>query len=198
MSCKKDQIQFTVNGTVSNEITKAAINQVKLSFYQTEVNNNALNPNFIFLGTTTTKANGEYSFTFDRKNIDKFKIIVEHDEFYNIETVYSSALLSTVDENNFSFDLESKAWIKVRLKNSFVENNELLNFYKHNVKEECEECCVKGNLAVPHTIPDTTFVCNVVGDTYFKYTYGESTANTSTTDSVLCTQFDTTSIFIQY
>jgi hypothetical protein len=198
LSCKKDQIQYTVKGTVKNTVTNEGVNQVKLTFYQTEVNNNALNPNFIYIGTTTTSSNGAYSFTFDRKNIDKFKILVEHNEYYVDETIYSAALLSTEDDVDFSYDLESKSWIEVRLKNNFVQNGELLNFHKYNVKEGCEECCVIGNLAVPYTIPDTTFVCNVVGDTYFKYTYGESSANTSTTDSVLCTQFDTTSIFIQY
>ena len=197
LSCKKDQIQYTVIGTVTNTVTNAAVNQVKLTFYQTEVNNNTLNPNFIYIGTTTTNSNGDYSFSFDRKNIDKFKILVEHSEYYVNETIYSAALLSTEDDVDFSYDLESKSWIEVRLKNTFVQNGEVLNFYKYNVKEGCEACCVIGNLAVPYTIPDTTYVCNVIGDTYFKYTYGETIANTSTTDSVLCTQFDTTRIFIQ-
>lgn len=198
LSCKKDQIQYSVKGTVKNKITNAAVSQVKLTFFQTEVNNNALNPNFVYLGTTTTNSTGEYAFSFDRKTIDKFKILVEHDEYYVNETIYSSALLSTVDEVDFSYDLESKSWIEVRLKNNFVQANEYLNFHKYNVKEDCEACCVNGNLGVPFTIPDTTFICAVVGDVYFKYTYGESQANTSITDSILCTQFDTTSLYIEY
>jgi len=197
-SCTKDQIQYKLIGTFKNEITNSNISQVKLKFYQTEVNSNVLNPNFVYLGTTTTNSNGEYSFSFDRQNIDKFKITIEHPEFYENEIVYSSAVLSSENENVFNYELESKSWIKIRLKNNFAQEGEILNFHKYNVKEGCETCCVSGNLAVPYTIPDTTFVCAVVGDVYFKYTYGVTPQNSSTTDSVLCTQFDTTSIFIQY
>jgi hypothetical protein len=198
LSCNKDQIQYTVKGIVKNKVTNSSVNQAKLSFYQTEINGNALNPNFVYIGSASTNSSGEYSISFDRKNIDKFKIRIEQSEFYENETVYSSAVLSSENDNTFNYELESKSWIEVRLKNNFVQNNEQLNFHKYNVKEGCEDCCTSGNLAVPYTIPDTTFVCAVVGDVYFKYTYGETTANTSITDSVLCTQFDTTSIFIQY
>jgi len=198
VSCNKDQIQYKVKGTLKNKVTKSRVGQVTLTFYQTEVNGNTLNPNFVNLGTTTSNSNGEYSFEFDRQNIDKFKIAIAHPEFYETETVYSSAVLSTEDENDFSYELESKSWVSIRLKNSFPSNDELLNFHKYNVKEECEDCCVNGNIAIPYTIPDTTFICPVVGDTYFKYTYGETMANSSTTDSVLCNQFDTTVVFIQY
>lgn len=198
ISCKKDQIQYSVKGVLKNKVTLSGISQAKLSFYQTEVNGNALNPNFVFLGNATTGSNGDYSFNFDRKNIDKFKITIEHPEFYEKETIYSSAVLSVGEENDFSYDLESKSWVQIRLKNSFPLTGELLNFHKYNVKSDCETCCSNGNLAIPYTIPDTTFVCPVVGDVYFRYTYGETTANSSVTDSVLCTQFDTTALFIQY
>ncbi len=200
ISCKKDQIQYNITGTVKNEITNSKISQVKLQFYQTELNANVLNPNFVFLGTTTTNSNGEYSFSFDRKKIDKFKITVEHDEYYPIEDLFSSSELSSENENNFSYELESLSWVKIRLKNNFVQMNKSLNFHKYNV-QECEECCVNGNLAIPYTIPDTTFICPVIGDVYFRYTYGVvigNSATSSSTDSVLCIPFDTTSIFIQY
>lgn len=198
LSCKKDQIQYKVKGVLTNKITNANVSQATLSFFQTEVNGNALNPNFVFLGTTTSNSNGSFEFEFDRQNIDKFKITIEHSEFYDLETIYSSAVLSSENENVFNYGLESKSWVKVRLTNLFPASGELLNFHKYEVKEGCETCCTSGNTAVPYSIPDTTFVCPVVGGTYFKYTYGETSENSSFTDSVLCTQFDTTSVLIQY
>ena len=99
MSCKKDQIQYKIIGTVKNKITNSDIGQVKLKFYQTELNANVLNPNFVYQGTTTTNSNGEYSFSFDRKKIDDFKITVEHDEYYTIENVFSSSELSSENDN---------------------------------------------------------------------------------------------------
>jgi len=198
ISCKKEPLQYKIIGSIINVNTTNTVANAKLKFYQTVVNGNALNPNFIYIGSTITNSTGEYSFRFDREKSDEFKIEVEHEEFYNQTEMYSFSLLSTQNENNFSFKLESKSWIKVRLLNTFVETNEILNFYKHNLKEDCITCCANGNVAIPYTIPDTTFICPVVGDKYFKYTYGEVLANSSTTDSVLCQQNDTTEVFIQY
>ena len=189
---------YEYNGQIIDQNTNTPINNANVKFYQKEIDVNALNPNYVFVGETNTDANGNYSFIFERQKILEIKIAVSHSEFYADNKVISSADMSTENVNVANFELESLAWIRVRLFNSFVQQGEQLNFYKHNVKEGCADCCVNGYTIADETNPDTTFVCNVVGDTKFRYTYGEVLANTSVNDSIFCVKGDTTDIFIQY
>jgi hypothetical protein len=197
-SCKKDPIKYNLSGNTINTNSNSPISNINLKFYQTEVNTNALNPNFVFIGETNTNSNGEYNFSFDRERILELKIELRVDGYYYFESIINSSELTTGTDNIFNFELESKAWIKVRLYNSFVEDGEQLNFYKHNVKEECEDCCINSYTIVTQDTPDTTFTCPVVGDLYSKYSYGEVVENTSFTDSIYCIKNDTTELFITY
>ena len=197
-ACKKDPIQYTIIGKLTDKNTNDPISNVNLKFYQTEVNTNALNPNFVFIGETNTTSDGSYSIIFDRERILELKIELRIDDYYYIEKIINSSELTSNHDNAYDFELESIAWIKVRLYNSFVQFGEQLNFYKHNVKEDCFECCANGYTYAMDNNPDTTFTCNVVGDKHFKYSYGEVLEGTSVSDSIFCIKNDTTSITIVY
>jgi len=198
MSCKKDPIIYKYSGQLTDKNTASIIPNATIKFYQKKINVNALNPNYIFVGETTSDSEGNYTFEFLREKILEIKVEVSHGDFYGTQKVISSADISTENVNIADFKMESKAWISVRLYNSFVVQGEQLNFYKHNVKEGCSTCCTNGYTIATENTPDTTFVCNVIGDVVFNYTYGEVTANTSTNGSIYCVKGDTNDIYIQY
>jgi len=198
MSCKKDPIIYKYTGQLTDKNASTAIPNATIKFYQKKINVNALNPNYIFVGETTSDADGNYTFEFLREKILEIKIEVSQGGYYGTQTIISSADISTENVNTTDFKMESKAWIRVRLYNSFVVQGEQLNFYKHNVKEGCSTCCVNGYTIATENTPDTTFVCNVVGDVVFKYTYGEVLDNTSNEGSIYCVKGDTNEIYIQY
>ena len=198
ISCKKDPIQYVLKGNVSDLNSKSSINQVLLKISQKEVNVNVLNPNFISVGDVYTDIDGNFSFIFNREKILELKFELANDDYYPISKTINSSELSTENENVFDFKMESHAWIKIRLLNDFAEQGEQLNFYKHNVRGDCADCCAAGYTIVTHETPDTTFVCPVVGDLRFKYSYGEVQAGTSVTDSIYCTKGDTTNLVIIY
>jgi hypothetical protein len=198
VSCKKDPIKYVLLGNTSDLNSGSSINQVLVKISQKEVNVNVLNPNFLPVGETYTDINGDYSFIFDREKILELKFELKSDNYYSTSKTINSSELSTENDNVFDFKMESRAWIKIRLINDFAEQSEQLNFYKHNVREDCPDCCSTGYTIVTHQTPDTTFICPVVGDLPFKYSYGEVQAGTSVTDSIYCTKGDTTNLVIIY
>lgn len=198
VSCKKDPIQYTFIGNVSDKNSGLPVDNVLLEISQKEINSNALNPNFILAGEISTDENGNYALVLDREKILELKFELTNDNYYSLDKTINSSELSTENDNVHDFKLESHAWIKVRLLNSFVEPGEQLNFYKHNIREDCPDCCASGYTIISDATADTTFICPVVGDLHFKYSYGEVLASTSVTDSIYCTKNDTTSLVIVY
>jgi len=198
LACKKEPIQYKFEGMVTDKNSNQPIANVLIKVSQKKVNLNALNPNYIFIDEIITDASGQYAISFDREKILDIKFELENDKFYKFEQIINASDLETKNTNEYNFKIESKAWAKIRLVNSFVLSGEQFNFYKHNVKEGCLECCTNDYTIAYDTNPDTTFTCPVVGNMYFKYSYGETLALTSVTDSTYCPENDTTEILIVY
>ncbi len=196
-SCKKKELIYEFSGTIKDISSKNEINSVKLSFYQKKFNQTALNENFIYIGETKTNGQGNYTFSFKREKILEVKIILEHQNYYQKEVIILSDDLSPNKVNFFDSFLYPKAWLKLNIKSTPPHANKQLNLYKHNIKEDCLDCCVNGLTSyIGET--NTSVVCPVNGRSKTKISWGEVTISSSFSDSIYCPSFDTTSFDIQY
>lgn len=198
ISCKDKQITYELIGTITDINTGSPINNAKISISQKEVTTTALNPNYVFVTKTTSNSDGNYNLLYNREKVIDFKLEIESDNHYFYETIILPNDLSTETATKNDFELTAKGWVKVRLINSDPEDGEQLNFYKHNVKTGCEDCCENGYTIINDQTPDTNFTCPIVGNNYFKYSYGQTNSNNSITDSIYCAGMDTTLLKIFY
>lgn len=197
-SCKDKQITYELIGTITDINNGTPINNATINISQKEVTTTALNPNYVFVTNATSDANGNYNLIYNREKVIDFKVEIESDNHYFYETIVLPSDLSTENATKYDFELTAKGWVKIRLINSNAEDGEQLNFYKHNVKEDCSDCCANGYTIINDQTPDTSFTCPIVGNNYFKYSYGETIANSSFTDSIYCNGMDTTLLKIYY
>jgi hypothetical protein len=199
IACNKKEIQYELIGKVVDKNTDIVINNVHISIAQKLVTSTALNPNYALVESDDTDINGNYSLIFKREKVLDFKVTLSHDDYYLTEKIIQPSELSTENAVRFDFELTAKAWIKIRLTNSTPESGEIMNFYKHNVKENCEDCCSIGYTNIDgFNTPDTSFTCPVNGNDYFKYSYSLPNQSTVITDSIYCSGSDTTTLNITY
>jgi Zn finger protein HypA/HybF involved in hydrogenase expression len=197
LSCDKEELTYTIKGTISDEFTRSNISNVVVDLYQKVYINNVLSDNYTFIGSTKTNALGEYSFEIPRDKIYEIKMDLINSQYYDKSVIYSSSNLTTANDNVFNEKLESKSWVKIIIKNPFIEPDEQLNIYKSNFKEGCEDCCANGGQSFFET-GDTTFKCPTVGGQEVTINYGQVGSTAQFTVNVVCEPFDTTNVTIQY
>lgn len=190
-------MQYQFEGQVVDQSNGNGISNATLIFYQRKLNNNVLNSNFVFAGETSTNSSGLYSLSFDREKIESIQIEIETEGYFDLDTTIQSSEITTDGINTLNFEQTPLSWVEIHLTNQVVEPGETFNFYKFNLKTDCESCGSNGNLALTE-IADTTFLYMTNGNYWFKYQYGINGANSSTLDSIYCPINDTAYVQITY
>ena len=196
-SCDKDPIQYKIEGTLIDQISKTSIANINIQLYQRVYQAGVLNNNYTYLTEVESDEKGNFSFEFERTRIYDIKFVVEHSKYYTKELVVPEQGLRTDEINISNIYLEAKGWLKIIINNNFVSNGETLNIFKSGFKSDCDVCCSNGNTSFFET-GDTSLTCAVTGGSTVKLDYGEATASTSYSKEILCKRFDTTFFTINY
>jgi len=196
-SCNKDPIQYTFEGTITEDQTGGPLEGATVSIYQKPFNNSVTTNNFDLAASAVTDANGYYTMTFDREKVTEFKVNIERDNYYKADLVLSSGDISSENNNTIDYEMAAESWIKFNIYNSIpAAENDQLNLLLINYKEGCEECATADTYGFGGIVDTSVKFASTAGQ-YFTFTHiavGES----SGTDSVYMTPFDTLFYSINY
>lgn len=196
VSCKKDAIQYTIEGTVIDHSTQLPVSGAKVTVSQKPFNNAVTTSTFIDVGTTQTNSAGFYSVTFDREKVTEFQVEIEKEGYFDVILNIGSAEVTSDHNNVFNASMDGMSWAKISIQNAFpntTSDNLTLIFYSY--RTGCEGC-ISADYNYFEGIIDTTVTYTNTAGNYLKFTFADGLS--STTDSLLMPMNDTVSYSITY
>ena len=196
-SCKKKTIQFTLKGKVNDTSFDNGLSGATLTFYKVPVASTTK----VNLGSTTTDSDGNYSFSFDRDQSEKYYIECTKNQYYGAEKLIYFSDLKTDGDNVYNMDMEAQATVTWVLKNQLPTHPEdLMKIQKLDGKTDCDACCANTFYIYPGENVDTSLTCMAKGNEWlhFYVIYFDSSYQYSHKDSVYCTAFQTTTYPLNY
>lgn len=136
-SCRKNAGIFEISGTVTDLSSSSGLENCKLLLYSYPVGTGEE----LLTDSTLTQNDGSYSFSFERAQMEKYKIKLEKDGYFEgEEIIYFSALTLEV-VNTINLETYGKSWVGIRLKNNNPQIEDHFRFIKQEGKTNCSECC---------------------------------------------------------
>ena len=116
-SCKKDPIQYTFKGHLSDYISANAVADVNIKISQIIFSNSVANANYTSVANLTSNLSGDYEVTFNREKVTDFKIELDKEGYFSQENIINPANVTTEEDNIFNYVMEPKAWVRFQIKN---------------------------------------------------------------------------------
>ncbi len=192
-SCKKEELSFTLKGTVNDETLNSSISSAKVSIYTFPLGSTLGTK----VTTLTTDSQGNFEYELVREKYEKIEIKVEKENYFTNIDVIPFSNLSTENENTFSYSLNAKSWTRFVIYNQQPLQSDELKIFKDSGKEDCDECCANG-YSYYYGAADTSVYCPNNGNEYMKFYYWVNGNESNGLDSVYNTPFDTVTYEFYY
>ncbi len=193
-SCKKDNIDFTLKGTISNSTFGGGLDGATVTLTQIPIGGST--PKIV--GSSTLGSDGTYSFTFPREKVEKYILTVDKTNYFSINQDISFSDFSTESALERSYSTTAKSWVKLVFTNVAPATiGDGLTFNKQEGKVGCSECCPQET----HTlvgIVDTIFYCVNDANTTYSYFYNIVNTTNQGIESITTIPFDTVTITKTY
>lgn len=197
-SCNKENNTVSFKGKVTEITGGGNLEGITVFFEEKKLVNGSIPINFTTLGYSTTDANGNYTFEFEKQKTIELKITTENDVFYPQSVIKKVDGLSMIEDNIQDFKLSAKAYAKFYIQNTGDSDpSDEITLIVDNDASICQKCCSAITL---NAQVDTVIVCNVTGNADFDYNYlvtNESGVSFGE-NTIYCPAGDTTQIFITY
>lgn len=190
-ACKKKEITYTVEGTVTDESYSQPLAGATVELY--EVPAGASSPSNI-LATTVTDPDGKYRFTFQREKVEKYVVKITKTLYFPVSAQFSAENLSSSETNYFSHTTTAMSWVRLRFINT--DENQDLKYIRQSGKSGCEECCPATEQFIYGA--DETIYCINDGNTVYQYYYWVLNSPINGPMSVVTVPFDTTDLILNY
>jgi hypothetical protein len=194
-SCKKekDDINYTIEGTITDINDNSPIESAKLTISKREVSSGTFNSSYSKISELTTTNNGLYSIITEYGSVESFKFELSHLDYFSKEIIVNPDDLSTEITNEYNFELTSKGYIKINIKNN--SPYDILDQISFNsINSSCTNCVKFNSIELNGTTVDTILEGGIEANKYYKYQYFVTKNGVTNTylDSVFCTIGDTT------
>ncbi|MEX1003250.1 MAG: hypothetical protein WDZ35_14115 [Crocinitomicaceae bacterium] len=197
-SCKKETIQYTFEGVITEYINHSPLQGVRVRAYQLPFNNSLISSNFELMAETNTLSDGSYHLNFDREKATEFKVDLQKSGYFDVTIPLSSSAVSSEDVNIVNYEMEAKSWLRFDLLNqSPSSSSDELKLIFYTYKKDCKQCIEK-DFNYFYGEVDTTLKFVTAAGGYFKFTYSDVASGQSFTDSLYLHPFDTSSYSINY
>lgn len=196
-SCKKDPIQYTFAGIVTESNTGIALANANVSVSQRIYEGNVASNFFNSAGLATTGSDGRWEVSFDREKVFEFKLTTNKSGYFESEQIISSGDVLVDETKMVNTILEPKSWIKFHLVNVSGFPTDVFTMIHYNFKTGCSGCTTN-DYHYYEGIVDSTFSVTTTGGVYTKFSYKNPGAALYIQDSVFTTPFDTVQVNINY
>ena len=191
--CKKGAGNFTIKGTITDKTFNSGLSGATIELYKIPV----ASSNEILVGSIELGADGSYSFTFPREQMEKYIIRVNKNLYFPIESLVYYSSLSLENDNIRNYGTKAKSWVKLRLLNASPNWNDHLRYIKQSGLAGCEECCPITEQNFYGSL-DTTIYCINDGNTIYSIYYWVIGSNNQGLLQANTSVFDTTEIVLSY
>lgn len=201
ISCKKENKQIKVWGYVSDAAGNK-ISGVKVNLQGTLLQGGSYSSGFSDIVAATTDANGNYELKADWQVVDKYRITLFKQNYFDTYTDYLSNDIPSGSEVNKNLTLNPVAWIKITVNNvSPYDDSDQISYYYDNTQSfSCIDCCNNNPIIGYGMIYSNTLVCRLKGNANAKISWvvKKDDIIQSYNHNVFCTAFDTTEYVINY
>jgi hypothetical protein len=193
-SCKKDNIDFTLKGTISDATFGGGLDGATITLTQIPIGGST--PKVI--GSSILSSDGTYSYTFPREKVEKYILSVEKANYFSINQDISFSDFSTESDLERSYSMTAKSWVKLVFTNVAPATiGDGLTFNKQEGKVGCSECCPQETHTLVGLV-DTTFYCINDANTTYSYFYNVVNTAIQGIESITTIPFDTVTITKNY
>lgn len=197
VSCKKDPIQYSFSGTVTESVNQSALSGVEVDISQRVYNGNVASTFFNSAGVATTGSDGTYEMSFNREKVIEFKVEMSKSGYFDSELLMNSSEVSTDEVKEIDETLEPEAWIRMDLTNVGGMASDIFTMIHYNFRVGCSGCTTN-DYYYYEGIVDTSFIIMTTGGVYTKYSFKNPGGVNYIQDSVYTTPFDTVDVIINY
>lgn len=196
-ACKKEPIQFKFEGKITDRLSGAALEGVKINISQKKFSDGALTSAFQLAGTALTDSNGDFNVSFDREKSTQFLVEAEKANYFPVSYEMGSADVSTEKTNDLTQTMDSKAWIQFNLLNEFGDETDEYKIIRQTFREGCYGCATNSTVSF-FGLQDTSFTYLTTGGEYVKFIKVNVINSSSQLDSIYATPFETSVYDIVY
>lgn len=189
--CKKEVITFTISGKVNDNSFNQGHSGATVRLFERIAGNLTWEP----VTSMTSDNNGEYSFTFERKQAESYLIRIEKENYFPVEEIIYFSELSVEDNNVRNFETYANSWVKLKFTNTDPEHNIVIT-QQEGIKG-CDGCFPEAQLQFFGPV-DTTLVYSTHGNTLFKYLYQVTGTIDLGIKEAQTIPFDTVAISLDY
>lgn len=195
IGCKKDELTFTLQGTVTDATFNTALVGAKVELIEMSVAGSAPNKT---VGSTVLGSDGSYRFTFTRNKADSYVLKISKDLYFDIESTIPFASFSTEEPLERNFSTTAMGWARFRFVNQTPASpTDGIEIIKTDGKNNCLTCCPTQPFSHFGT-GDTTFVCVNDGNTQIQYYYSVFGTTNQDFVGVVTVPFDTVEAVVYY
>jgi len=187
-SCEKNAGIFEISGTITNLSSSSGLENCRIYLYSYPVGSGEE----LLTDSAYTDNNGSYTFSFERAQMEKYKIVFDKDGYFEGEEIIYFSALSLEAVNTINLDTYGKSWVGIRLKNNSPQLEDHFRYIKQEGKINCIECCPADEQNFYGNIDTTIYCANNANENYsiMYWVIGTSivdiaTANTSFLDTTL-------------
>jgi len=192
-SCSKKKGEFTIKGAVTDGTFGQSLTGAAVKLYQIP----AGSTDEKLVGSVMTDAQGNYSFSFPREKMEKYRVVITKDLYFSREEIVYFSELSLDQDYIRNSSTTAMAWAKLTFHNLNASPSDHFQYIKQNGKANCPECC-------PTTYQDyygaldTSIYCINDGNTNYSYMYWVLGTSVTGTQTVFTTAFDTVEVVLNY
>lgn len=193
LSCKKKNAEFVIKGLATDATFSQPLSNATVKLYQNPVGSSDEE----LIASTTTDAKGNYTFSFPREKMEKYRLVIYKSNYFTIDkTIYFSEL-SLESDYIKNVTTTAMSWAKLTFHNLNPQGADHLQYIKQNGKDGCMECCPTsyqdyyGNL-------DTSIYCVNDGNTDYSYLYWVLGTSDQGSRTVFTSAFDTSEVILNY
>lgn len=201
LSCKKDKNIISISGTVYDPNTKTKIEGALVTLSAIKVTSGFYNPNYSIINTTSSNADGSFSFEFKKEITAGYRFIISKENYFEtISDVKDDDIKSGVPYYP-EFNLYPVAFIKLHVVNSSpYDENDYIAYSYSSGTVQCPGCCDKTTYKGYGMGYDTLLKCMTYGNQKVKIVWNYKKGGNVYKESkeIFATAFDTTSYNIYY
>jgi hypothetical protein len=185
ISCKKEELTFTLSGVVSDKTYDSPQAAGTIRVYKVPVLGQGTSNELV--GQTSPDAQGNYSLTFKREQAEAYLVTYSKSNYFDEEFVIPFSDWSTEDDKILNFSTETASavrWIIHKTSPSTIYGE--IKLYKQSGRTNGENCCANQEYVFNGLEFHDTLYCAAGGGSYVRYQVVNLAEGLFYTDSVYC------------
>jgi hypothetical protein len=200
-SCKKNKNTITINGKIYDPNAGTYISGASITISSSKVSSGFYNSNYTDIATTTTDANGAFTFEFEQEKSAGYRFYITKDNYFDNTIDIPDADIQPENVYAPTFEFYPEGYLKLHVKNSSPYNaDDYIGYYYDITNINCVDCCTNTVFKGYGKTYDTTYTCKAYGNNNVQVNWHVTKfgMDVAYADTIFCAPFDTTFFEILY